>query len=688
MDRRAMSTVSAVCVALAVVAFLVGDRLSAAAPQAAPGLASVLAAFSSQAVSALPADLLARPLWLSMDQWDLLCGALCACLPLAMWALLLSSPRPDRTGDANGSERLGRVSELRGYANTESPADNVILSRGVRVSTGGGSKKRPRNLNVCVLGGSGAGKTTCFLEPNILQVAAGARKDVVFSDPKGATIPRLGGRLVEAGADLVQLDLVRLDGAIWNPLAIIRSYTDVERVANALVLGANAGGHSTSEPIWDNGAANLAAILISYLMFWCEPRHRTMRDLQTLLGMCDFSGGRCGFDVLMDEIRTGRVASAERASDGAGALAEAAAGTSRSGLLRHAPGDPDGGTPAGPGLGYDYTLASWDRFRAGAAETLGSFKATLNQAIRVFCTPEVMRALGNEDGDDEVGLDMLGLGERPRVISVVASDRDHTLQPVLALFFWEAMYCSGRNADSQPGQRLGRHVQFLIDELYALGDLPDFAESLVTVRSRNISISFCAQSLAQLDERFEEHGAENIRDSCATTLYLAGSKNYATAKRLSEEIGEMTITKNNESLRNGKGVMPGKDLSQDVTGRPVFTPQEIGRLGGPKGDAALMMIGGEYATIDRKFRLSEHPAYDPLTMFDPNGEWPQGWHLFDYPKYQQERRRCASEERRGRPKRDGPEDGGRRRGWAGRARAPKGGKGSNPVPPPAVAPDG
>ncbi len=642
MDRKAQGTVSIVCIVLSVVAFLFGDRLSASAPEADAGIAAILSAFSSESLNSLPSDLLARPLWLSFDQNDVLCGLILACVPLVMWALLLSTPRPERTDDAHGAERLGTVAELKGYRNEAKPEENLILSRGVEISTAGGAKKRTRNLNTCVVGGSGAGKTTSFEEPNIMQAAVGAMKDVVFSDPKGATLPRIGYRLVEAGCQVALLDLVNLkNGSVWNPMTreVLRDYTDVERFASALVLGANAGGHSTSEPIWDNGAANLAAILISYLRFWQPPELLTMSNLQRLLGMCDFSGGRCGFDNLMDEIRTGRAPSMGKASDGTGSFSESVASTVKSRLRRRAPGDPEPeGAEPGPGLKYDYTLASWDRFRAGAPETLGSFKATLNQALRVFCTPEVMEALGSKDGIDEIRLDRLGLGDVPRVIGVVASDRDHTLQPVLALFFWEAMYCSGRNADEQPGKRLKKHVQFLIDELYALGDLPDFAENLVTVRSRNISISFCVQSLAQLEERFGEKGAENIRDSCAITLYLAGSKNYATAKRLSEEIGEMTITKNNESLRNGKGGMPGKDVSQDVVGRPVLTPQEIGRLGGTSGDAALIMVGGEYAVVDKKFRLSEHPAYDPLTMFDPNEKWPEGWRLFDYAGYAKKRR--------------------------------------------------
>ena len=638
---KAGLAVTGAFMALALVCFFVGDRLSAAAPA---GGFPVLGAFTGEALAALPASILERPLWVSTEQTDVTAGGLLACCPLVVWVVVMGSARPDRTEDAYGSERRGRVRDLAKYRNVASEPDNILLSRGSAASLTGagtpeirrGERAKTANSNVCVIGGSGAQKTTSVLEPNLLQGALGSDKDTVSTDPKGATLPRVGGVLAASGRLVVKLDLVDLkSSSVWNPLSIIRSYTDVERVAKALVCGASEGGHSTSEPIWDNGAAQLAAILISYLWAWHPLRDLTMENLQTLLGMCSFgASGRCAFDDLVDELRTGqeKIPASGRKERGASGIRGAAPATTQRSRLRRRVGR--AGTPAGarpgPGLGYDYTVASWDRFRGGAAETLGSFKATLAQAIAVFCSPDVLRVLGSRNGGvDEIGLDRLGLGDQRKDVFVVASDRDHTLQPVLSLFVWEAMYVSGRNADSQPDKRLPHHTQFLIDELYALGELPDLPENVVTVRSRNISVLFCIQNLAQLDERYGEHGASTIRDSCATTVYLAGAKSTDTAKRLSEEIGQMTVRKRSESM-HGQKALSGKDVSQDVVGRAVYTPQEISRL--PQGKA-LVILGNEYPTVDDKYRIWEHPAYDPLSMFDPNGTRPQGWRTFDYAEY-------------------------------------------------------
>lgn len=635
MNRKWRYALAGACLAMAALGYVLGNRLSACAPE---GAFPVLGAFGELAWAALPGSLAERPLWLSGESADVWAGALVAAGPLALWAFAMCLPHADRTDDAYGSERRGRRGELRAYTNVEDPAANIVLSQSGRVSLLGdgtppdrrGKRLKAANSNVMVIGGSGARKTTSVLEPNLLQGAAGCDKDTVSTDPKGATPPRVGHALVDGGRDVLVLNLVDLGlSSVWNPLSIIKSYTDVERVANALVHGASPDGHSTSEPIWDNGAAALCAILVSYLWAWCPETDLTMANVQLLLSLCDFSGGECAFDVLVNELRTGEVKGKAKL-DGRGRGAPGATNARSTRVRRVACADEEAGTPAG-GFAYDYTVASWERFRSGAAETLGSFKATLSQAIAVFCSPDVLRVLGSSNhGLDEIGLEQLGVGERRRDIFIVTSDRDHTLQPVLSLFVWEAMYVSGRNADAQPTKRAPHHVQFLIDELYAVGELPDFAENVVTVRSRNISVLFCIQNLAQLDERYGEDGAKTIMDSCASKVYLAGADSPDTCKRLEEMMGQMTVRKNSESLHN-KG-LPGKDVSQDVVGRPVFTAQELARM-----DPAycVVKVGAGYWTQDEKTRVWEHPAYDPLAMYDPNGRAPEGARLFDYVAYRE-----------------------------------------------------
>ena len=96
---KAGLAVTGVFMALALVCFFVGDRLSAAAPV---GGFPVLGAFTGEALAALPASLLERPLWVSGERVDVTAGGLLACCPLVVWVVVMGSARPDRTEDAYG----------------------------------------------------------------------------------------------------------------------------------------------------------------------------------------------------------------------------------------------------------------------------------------------------------------------------------------------------------------------------------------------------------------------------------------------------------------------------------------------------------------------------------------------------------------------------------------------------------
>lgn len=66
------------------------------------------------------------------------------------------------------------------YADKDGP--NVILTQ--HVSIGMDGYKHQRNLNVLVVGGSGAGKTRFFCKPNIMQ----ANGSFLVTDPNGKEV--------------------------------------------------------------------------------------------------------------------------------------------------------------------------------------------------------------------------------------------------------------------------------------------------------------------------------------------------------------------------------------------------------------------------------------------------------------------------------------------------------------------
>ena len=90
-----------------------------------------------------------------------------------------STRRNYRKGEEHGSAKWGDPRQIcRKYAEKDK-GQNVILTQNVRIGLDG--RKHRRNLNVLVVGGSGAGKTRFYAKPNVMQ----ANTSYVVLDPNG-----------------------------------------------------------------------------------------------------------------------------------------------------------------------------------------------------------------------------------------------------------------------------------------------------------------------------------------------------------------------------------------------------------------------------------------------------------------------------------------------------------------------
>ena len=93
-----------------------------------------------------------------------------------------STRRNYRKGEEHGSAKWGNARRTcKKYAEKDS-RKNLILTQNVRIGLDG--RKHRRNLNVLVVGGSGAGKTRFYAKPNIMQ----ANTSYVVLDPNGKEV--------------------------------------------------------------------------------------------------------------------------------------------------------------------------------------------------------------------------------------------------------------------------------------------------------------------------------------------------------------------------------------------------------------------------------------------------------------------------------------------------------------------
>ena len=134
----------------------------------------------------------------------------------------LSTRRNYRRGEEHGSAKWGDAGAVNRKYKQRPDNMNKILTQSVRI--GFDAHKHRRNLNILVIGGSGAGKTRFFVKPNVMQ----ANCSMVILDPKGEILRDTGWLLKKKGYKVRVLDLIDMERShCYNPFVYLRNDNDV-----------------------------------------------------------------------------------------------------------------------------------------------------------------------------------------------------------------------------------------------------------------------------------------------------------------------------------------------------------------------------------------------------------------------------------------------------------------------------
>ena len=127
-------------------------------------------------------EIFKQPLHIQWTEYSLRAVFLCL-LAYAMGILIwLSSRKSYRRGEEHGSAKWGDAAAVNRKYRQKPESMNKILTQHVMIGFDG--KKHRRNLNVLVIGGSGAGKTRFFVKPNVMQAS---ESSLIILDPNDET---------------------------------------------------------------------------------------------------------------------------------------------------------------------------------------------------------------------------------------------------------------------------------------------------------------------------------------------------------------------------------------------------------------------------------------------------------------------------------------------------------------------
>ena len=467
-------------------------------------------------------------------------------------AVYESTKKNYRRGEEHGSAKWGSASELNKKYMQKPENMNKILTKNVKLGLKG--KQHKRNLNVLVVGGSGAGKTFSYCKPNIMQ----ANSSFVCLDPKGEIVRDTGYLLEQKGYEVRVLDLINMDKShCYNPFVYLKNDNDVQKLVTNLFKSTTPKGTSSNDPFWDTAAQMLLLSLIFYLMYEAPEDEQNFVMVMELLRAGDVHEDDDSYvsplDMLMNRLETKN--------------------------------------PEHIAVKY------YHDYHSGSAKTLKSIQITLAARLEKFN----LESLAKMTMTDE--LDLPSLGEKKVALFALIPDNDTSFNFLVSILYTQIFQQLFYLADHKYGGSLPVHVHFVMDEFANVSLPDDFDKILSVMRSREVSVSIILQNLAQLKALFEKQW-ESIVGNCDEFLYLGGNE-QSTHKYVSELLGKETIDTNTYGKSSGRS--GNYSTNYQNSGRELLTPDEVRML---DNKYALLFIRGERPVQDLKFNLFEHKNVD------------------------------------------------------------------------------
>lgn len=172
-----------------------------------------------------------------------------------------SNQRNYRRREEHGSAVWGEVNQIVRRYQAPKSEDNLLLTKRFRMGLDG--YKHKRNLNVLVVGGSGAGKTRFYAKPNIMQCNC----SYIVTDPKAEILRSTGHLLKKKGYDVRVFDLINPEASMcYNPFRYIEDDKDVLRLISNLIKNTTPKGSHESDPFWTKAETALLQALMLYLI--------------------------------------------------------------------------------------------------------------------------------------------------------------------------------------------------------------------------------------------------------------------------------------------------------------------------------------------------------------------------------------------------------------------------------------
>ena len=490
-----------------------------------------------------------------LDPFDWLIGIVGAVAFRLLIYFKSKNAKKYRRDEEYGSSRWGGPKDIQPFVDPKFE-NNVILT-GTELLTMNTRPKIPanaRNLNACIIGSSGSGKTRFWLTPQLLQ----AHSSYVVVDPKGGVLGQVGYFLQKKrGYKIKVFNSIDFSKSMhYNPLAYIKNEADILKFVNALISNTKGEGKE-GDPFWTKAETLLYCALIAYIIFEGPAEDRNMNTLVDMIS---------GMEVKEDD------------DDFMNAVDYMFAGLEKR--------KPD-----------CFAVKQYKKYKLSSGKTAKSILISCGARLAPFDIPQLREIMSY----DELELDRMG--DRKTATFFVISDTDSTYNFLVALAFSQMFNLLCERADNVHGGRLPHHVRVLWDEAANTGQVPGLEKLVAVIRSREVSLVLLYQQLAQCKAIYDKH-AETILGNMDSVVFLGG-REASTIKEISENwLGKATISMQTEGRSRGQSESYNQNTQR--LGRELMTPSELATM---PGDKCILQLRGLPPFFSKKYDLKQHPNY-------------------------------------------------------------------------------
>ena len=459
-----------------------------------------------------------------------------------------------RRDEEYGSARWGTEKDIKPFVDPKFE-NNVILTKTefLTMNTRPKNPANARNLNACIIGSSGSGKTRFWLTPQLLQ----AHSSYVCVDPKGGVLSQVGAFLQRRGYQVKVFNSIDFSKSMhYNPLSYIHNEADILKFVDTLIANTKGEGKE-GDPFWTKAETLLYCALIAYIIFEAPAEDR---NINTLVDMIS------GMDVKEDD---------ESYMNAVDYMFK--------GLEKRKPDC--------------FAVKQYKKYKLASGKTAKSILISCGSRLAPFDIPQLREIMSY----DELELDRMG--DRRTATFFCISDTDSTYNFLVALAFSQMFNLLCERADNVHGGRLPHHVRVLWDEAANTGQVPNLEKLVAVIRSREVSLTLFYQQLAQCKAIYDKN-AETILGNMDSVVFLGGRES-STIKEISENwLGKATISMQTDGRTRGQSESYSQNNQR--LGRELMTPSELATM---PGDRCILQLRGLPPFYSKKYDLKQHPNY-------------------------------------------------------------------------------